>query len=70
MVKEKKYSPEEGIPEFTRMQNAIMMVLYENHPMPMSKNAIQKIIAQRNLLHMSDEEFKKYKQDIIKSKKN
>jgi hypothetical protein len=58
------------IPELSRMENAILIVLYEKHPIGMSEEEIMDIIAERNLLNMTDEEFKSYKQDIIKAKRN
>lgn len=66
----KRFSPEKEIPELGRMANAILIVLYENHPIPMSEDKIIKIITERNLLAMTDEEFNKYKTDIIKAKRN
>jgi hypothetical protein len=67
---EERYSPEKEIPELNRMEHAILIVLYENHPIPMSQEQIMNIIAERNLLDMSESDFMKYKRDIIKSKKN
>jgi hypothetical protein len=66
MEEPKKYPP----PELGRMEHAILVVLFEKHPIPMSEDEILTIIAERGLLEMTDEEFKTYKQNIIKAKKN
>jgi hypothetical protein len=58
------------LPELGRMEHAILIVLFERHPIPMTEEEILGIIAERGLMEMSDEEFKTYKQNIIKAKKN
>jgi len=70
MEEPKKYSPEDKLPELGRMEHAILIVLFEKHPIPMAEEEILTIIAERGLMEMSDEEFKTYKQNIIKAKKN
>ena len=56
--------------DLPRMQEAIMIVLYEQHPMPMMPNHILDVIEERGLLYMSDEQFENYRKEIIKSKEN
>jgi hypothetical protein len=70
MKKSKKFSPEDNIPKLGRMEQAIFIVLYEKHPIPMTEKEIITVINERRLMEMSDEEFITYKQNIISAKEN
>ena len=56
--------------EDKRMADSILIVLYEQHPIPMTQDEIIHKIAEKGLLEMSDEDFKKYRENIINSKRN
>lgn len=56
--------------EEERMKDAILIVLYEVHPMPLHQDEIIKRIKERGLMEMSDKEFELYRKDIVKSKIN
>jgi len=56
--------------EEERMKDAILIILYEQHPIPMSQTEIIQKIEEKGLLEMSDEEFKTYRKNIVNSKKN
>ncbi len=70
MKEPKKYSPEDELSEVDRMKNAILIVLFEKHPIPMSKDEILAVITEKGLLEMTDDGFNTYRQNIIKAKKN
>ena len=52
--------------EEERMKDAILIILYEQHPIPMTQIEIIQKIEERGLLEMSDEEFKTYRKNIVK----
>lgn len=56
--------------KFTRMEKAILSVLYEVHPLGLDVDTIFEIIEERKLLEMSEEEFSEYAHNIILSKQN
>ena len=56
--------------KLSRYEEAILLVLYEAHPIPIHRAEIMKKINQKGLLKMSKEEFEKYKEIAKLSKKN
>jgi hypothetical protein len=56
--------------KLSRYEQAILLVLYEAHPIPIHRAEIMKKINQQGLLKMSKEEFEKYKEIVKLSKKN
>jgi len=56
--------------EFTRIEKAILSILYEVYPLSMDANEIFSLIKERGLLEMSDEEFNLYIREIQQSKRN
>jgi hypothetical protein len=62
--------PEFETKEEERMAKSILLVLYETHPLPLTREEIMSRIAAKGLLEMSDEEFKTYRENIHKAKIN
>jgi hypothetical protein len=56
--------------EFTRIEMAILSILYEVYPMGMDQDKIFELIEERGLLTMSNEEFDKYTHEIKEAKQN
>jgi hypothetical protein len=56
--------------KLSRYEEAILLVLYEAHPIPIHRAEIMKKINEKGLLKMSKEEFEKYKEIAKLSKKN
>lgn len=55
--------------ELDRIDKSILMVLYKNDPIGMTKEEITESIDAEGLLFMSDEAFEKYRTDLIAWKK-
>jgi hypothetical protein len=53
-----------------RLDEAILIVLYENHPLGLTPEEIEKAIDEKKLLDMTDKEFEEYKKNIILAKNN
>jgi len=51
--------------ELTRLQKAILFVLYESDPIPLSENEIGKAIERKGLMQMSDDEFQHYGKNMV-----
>ena len=56
--------------KLSRYEEAILLVLYEAHPIPIHMSEIIKKINEKRLLRMSDETFKKYARMLRASKVN
>ena len=56
--------------KLSRYEEAILLVLYEAHPIPIHQAEIMKKINQKGLLKMSKEEFEIYKETVKSIKKN
>ena len=56
----KKYSKK----EYSRAEQAVMLVLYKSHSRCMSKGELDREIQREGLLTMSDEEFSQWKLDL------
>ena len=56
--------------KLSRYEQAILLVLYEAHPIPIHKSEIMKKISKKGLLQMSDADFKKYVRELKASKVN
>ena len=65
-----KKNPLKSEPELGRMELSILIVLYEKHPIPMTESEILSVIAERQLMEMTDEEFEQYRKNIVIAKKN
>ena len=56
--------------KLSRYEQAILLVLYEAHPIPIHRAEIMKKINQKGLLKMSKEEFEIYAKNLKSIKKN
>ena len=56
--------------KLSRYEEAILLVLYEAHPIPIQQAEIIRKISEKGLLKMSEKEFEKYKEDLKLIKKN
>ena len=56
--------------KLSRYEEAILLVLYEAHPIPIHRAEIMKKINQKGLLKMSKEEFEIYAKNLKSIKKN
>ena len=56
--------------KFDRMEESILLVLFEVYPLGLNKEEIMNKIIQYGLLEMSDEEFKKFKKNLVATKTN
>ncbi len=53
-----------------RMRKAILIVLMEVYPIGLNPSEILDRIEERDLLHMSEERFKEYENNILQMHKN
>ncbi len=53
-----------------RYEEAILLVLYETHPLPLLKDEIIKRIEERGLIEMTDNEFREYARKLRATKDN
>ena len=56
--------------KLSRYEEAILLVLYEAHPIPIHRAEIMKKINEKGLLKMSKEEFEIYAKNLKSIKKN
>ena len=56
--------------KLSRYEQAILLVLYEAHPIPIHRAEILRKISEKGLLRMSDADFKKYVRELKASKVN
>ena len=56
--------------KLSRYEEAILLVLYEAHPIPIHRAEIMKKINEKGLLKMSKEDFEKHKETVKSIKKN
>ena len=74
----KRHEPEVEVPlkevtetiKLSRYEQAILLVVFEAHPIPIHMSEIIRRINEKRLLRMSDETFKKYAKDLKASKVN
>lgn len=53
----------------SRLEQAILLVFYRTHPDALTVNEIAHTIYYEGLVEMSDDEFEKFRQDIINYKR-
>lgn len=56
--------------KLSRYEQAILLVVFEAHPIPIHMSEIMRKINEKRLLRISDETFKKYARDLKASKAN
>jgi hypothetical protein len=56
--------------ELNRLDEAILSVLYEVYPLELTETEIMMKIIEKDLLHMSEEEFIKYRRQLVQSREN